>query len=115
MRPEQTMIGQGLHVWAGASGKRYRYSLYMYGTAFGPGAANFIFAREIKFGLHFPIFIGTTADLSDLGLKSNILDCIRMGRATHIHVRFNEAGEENRSAECADLIERWSPPCNKSP
>lgn len=115
MRPEQTMIGQGLHVWGGASGKRYRYSLYMFGTAFGPGAANYIFAKEIKPGLHFPIYVGSTADLSDLKLNPSVLDCIRMGRVTHIHVRFNEAGEDDCAAECADLVERWNPPCNKLP
>lgn len=113
MQPEQTMIGQGLHVWTGVSGKRYRYSLYMFGTSFGPGAANFILAKEIKPGLHFPTFIGSTPDLSDLGLPSDMTECIRMSRATHIHVHFNEAGEGSRRAECADLIERWNPPCNQ--
>lgn len=112
MRPEQTMIGQGVHVWKGASGKRYRYHLYMFGTAFGPGAANFIFAREIKFGLHFAVFVGQTADIS-LALADEIqMQCIRTGRPTHIHVRYNEEGEEARVAEQKDLIEILSPPCN---
>jgi len=114
LQPEQTMIGQGLHVWVGASGSRYRYSLYMFGTSFGPGAANFILAKEIKPGLHFPLYISSTPDLSDLNLDSKVQECIRMGRATHIHVHFNETGGASRDAESADLIERWNPPCNRS-
>ncbi len=114
MQPEQTMMGQGLHVWAGASDKRYRYSLYMFGTSFGPGAANYILAKEIKPGLHFPLFIGSTPDLSGLDFASDVRDCIVLGRATHIHIHFNEAGEESRGAECADLVERWNPPCNRN-
>jgi hypothetical protein len=113
MRPEQTLLGQELHVWAGASGKTYGYKLCPIGTAFGPRAANYIFAREIKPGLHFPLLVGSTADVSDLEWESSVVDRMRMGRATHIHVRFNEGRAEDRTAECADLIERWNPPCNR--
>ncbi len=113
MRPEQTMIGQGLHVWSGASGKRYRYSLYMFGTAFGPGAANFIFAREIKYGVHFPIYVGQTADMSRPLVDDATMECVRTSRPTHIHVKYNEAGEEQRLAEQSDLIEKLSPPGNR--
>ena len=113
MRPEQTMIGLGQHVWTGASGKKYCYSLYMFGTAFGPGAANFIYAREIKPGLHFPIYVGHTADLSEPFSDHLVMQCVRMTRATHIHVRYNDAGEGQRHAEQADLVAQLTPPCNR--
>jgi hypothetical protein len=113
MRPDQTMIGQGLHVWTGASGKKYRYMLYMFGTAFGPGAANFIYARQMKPGQHFPIYVGQTADLSEPISEAETTQCVSHNRPTHIHVRYNEAGEEDRLAEQSDLIAQLRPPCNR--
>lgn len=114
INPEQTLIGQGIHVWRGASDKRYRYMLYMFGTAFGPGAANFIYAREIKSGLHFPIYVGHTADLSEPFPDSAIMECIRAGRPTHIHVRYNEEGPDQQVAEQADLVAQLNPSCNRA-
>jgi hypothetical protein len=113
MRPEQTMIGQGLHVWTGISGKKYRYSAFMFGTGFGPGAANIIYAREIKAGQYFPIYVGHTADLSEPFADYLVMQCIKLSRVTHIHVRFNEAGEEQRHAEASDLIAQLNPSCNR--
>lgn len=113
MRPEETMIGQGLHVWTGMSGKKYRYSLYMFGTAFGPGPANFIFSREIKAGQHFPIYIGQTDDLSEPFNDYLVMQCIKISRVSHIHVHFSEATEEERRAERSDLIAQLNPPCNR--
>jgi len=106
------MIGQGLHVWTGISGKKYRYSVFMFGTAFGPGAANFIFAREFKAGLYFPIYVGHTGDLSEPFSDYVAMQCIKLSRVTHIHVRFNEASEEQRRAEASDLIAKLTPSCN---
>jgi hypothetical protein len=113
MRPDQTYIGQGLQIWTGASGKKYRYSAFMFGTQFGPGAANFIFAREIKRGLYFPIYAGQTADLSSPLTHELVLQCITQSRPSHIHVRFAKEDEAARLAECDDLIAALSPPCNR--
>ena len=88
MKPEQTYVGQGLYVWIGASGTKYRYSAFMFGTHFGPGAANIIFAREIKRGQYAPVYVWQTADLSEPFKDEAALQCITEGRATHIHVRF---------------------------
>lgn len=115
MQADQTYIGQGLHVWTGISGKKYRYSAFMYGTHFGPGAGNFIFTREIKRGLYFPIYVGQTADLSEPFSDQFLLQCITMSRASHIHVKFTEDDEATRIAECEDLIAQLTPSCNRRP
>jgi hypothetical protein len=115
MKPEQTFVGQGLYVWTGASGKKYRYSAFMFGTHFGPGAANVVFAREVKRGKYDPIYIGQTADLSEPFKDEAALRCITEGRATHVLVRFAGDDEAVRIAESQDLIAALKPPCSQSP
>ena len=115
MRPEETYVGQGLHVWTGASGKKYRYSAFMFGTNFGPGAANVIFARETKRGHYSAIYVGQTPDLSEPFKDEAAQRCITEGRATHVHVRFAGDDEAARIAECEDLIAALKPPCSQSP
>jgi hypothetical protein len=58
MRLQET-IGLGVHIWMGSSGKKYRYSVHMFGTTFGASP------------------------------------------------------ESIRRAEQSDLLEHWTPPCNK--
>lgn len=113
MRSDEARHVQGLHVWLGKSGNEYRYSIYMFGTVFGPGAANFIFAQEFKPGQFVPIYIGHTSDLSEPFSNYVALQCIKLRRVTHIHVHFNETTEEIRRAERSDLIAQWNPPCNQ--
>lgn len=115
MRGDQTYVGQGLHVWTGASGRKYRYSAFMFGTNFGPGAANIIFARETRRGEYSALYVGQTADLSEPFGDEAALRCITEGRATHIHVRFAGDEEAARIAECEDLVAALAPPCSQSP
>ena len=110
MKADQTYVGQGLYVWTGASGKKYRYSAFMFGTHFGPGAANVIFARETTRGQYVPIYVGQTADLSE-PFKDPALQCITENRATHIHVRFAGDDQSVRLAEVEDLVAGLKPPC----
>lgn len=112
MRPEET-TGLGLHVWMGKSGKKYRYSVHMFGTAFGPSPANFLFVREIRPGQFLPLYVGQTGDISEPFKDFLALSCIQMSRATHIHVHFSVDNEAVRVAEQSDVIEQWSPPCNR--
>jgi len=99
-------------LWTGASGQKYRYSVHMYGTLFGPGPANFVFARELRPGQFLPVYFGETADLSEPIADQLALDCIKANRVTHIHVRHSGDREEVRRAERSDLIARWKPSCN---
>jgi hypothetical protein len=115
MKADQTYVGQGLYVWTGVSGKKYRYSAFMFGTQFGPGAANVVFAREVKRGQYAPIYVGQTADLSEPFTDPAALQCIGENRATHILVRFAGDDEAVRIAECEDLIAALKPPCGQAP
>jgi hypothetical protein len=112
MRHDEARAVSGTHVWSGTSGRKYRYSVFMYGTEFGPGPANFIFARELEAGKFVALYIGQTADLS--GPLSGVLvrECLRLRRVTHVHIHFSDQNEEFRRAECSDLIEQWKPRCN---
>jgi hypothetical protein len=102
----------GIHLWTGQSGQKYRYTVYMYGTVFGPGPANFVFARETRPGQYQPVYIGQTQDLSEPFDDPVAVECLRQNRVTHIHVRHSDAREEIRRAERSDLISAWHPPCN---
>ena len=113
MKADQTYVGQGLYVWTGASGKKYRYSAFMFGTHFGPGAANVIFARETTRGKYVPIYVAQTADLSEPLKDEAALGSINEHRATHVHVRFAGDDEAARIAECEDLIAGLNPPGNR--
>ena len=111
MRPEETTLGLGVYQWIGETGQKYRYSVHMYGTVFGPGPANFVFARELRPGKYHPLYFGETADLSE-PLDDAVIACIKEQRVTHIHVRHGSDREEARRAERSDLIAQWKPACN---
>ena len=112
MRPQETTLGLGVFQWVGKSGQKYRYSVHMYGTVFGPGPANYVFARELRPGKYEPVFFGETADLSEPLGDPVSAACVREQRVTHIHVRHGSDREEVRRAEQSDLIAQWNPPCN---
>lgn len=103
----------GIYLWTGKSGQKYRYTVYMFGTVFGPGPANYIFAHESRPGQYVPVFIGQTGDLSGPFDDQVALECMKQRRVTHIHVRHTDASEELRRAERSDLISAWNPPCNQ--
>jgi hypothetical protein len=103
----------GIYVWTGQSGQKYRYTVYMFGTVFGPGAANYILADEARPGKFLPIYIGQTGDLSEPLDNLLALPCFKQNRVTHIHVRHSDSREEIRRADRSDLIDVWKPPCNQ--
>ena len=106
------MSDLGIYLWTGQSGQKYRYTVYMFGTAFGPGPANYVFAREIGPGQYQPLYVGQTDDLSEPFDDAIALDCLKQNRVTHIHVRHADSREEIRRAERSDLISIVDPPCN---
>jgi hypothetical protein len=102
----------GIYLWTGQSGQKYRYTVYMFGTAFGPGPANFIFARETRPGQYQAVYVGQTQDLSEPFDDPVATACLKQSRVTHIHVRHSDSREEVRRAERSDLISAVNPPCN---
>lgn len=113
MHSRESMADLGFHIWTGQSGQKYRYAVHMFGTAFGPGPANYIFAREVRAGQYLPVYIGHAGDLSEPFDNHLAMQCMKLNRATHIHVRYTDLCEEPRRAECSDLITIWNPPCNQ--
>lgn len=114
MRSMESMGDLGFHVWTGQSGQKYRYAVYMFGTAFGPGPANYIFAREVRPGQYTALYIGQTGDLSEPFKSHPAMDCVKLNRVTHIHVHHTDMRNELRRAERSDLISVWNPPCNQT-
>jgi hypothetical protein len=106
------MADLGIHIWTGKSCTKYRYTVYMFGTVFGPGPANYIYAHESRPGQYVPLYIGQAADLSEPLDDPIALDCMKQQRVTHIHVRHSDAREEIRRAERSDLIAACNPACN---
>lgn len=113
MHTDTMLRGLGVHVWTGKSGQKYRYSVFMFGTVFGPGPGTYVYARETRAGQFSPIYFGQTEDLSEPFSDYVAMQCIKMNRVSHIHVRLSNAGEEIRRAERSDLIEQWNPLCNQ--
>ena len=107
------MADLGIYVWTGQSGQKYRYTVYMFGTVFGPGPANFIYAHEKQPGQYVAIYIGQTEDLSEPFEDPVALACMKRERVTHIHVRHSDTRAEIRRAERSDLISACNPPCNQ--
>ncbi len=106
------MSDLGIYLWTGQSGQKYRYTVYMFGTVFGPGPANYIFARESRPGHYQPLYVGQTDDLSEPFDDALARECLKQNRVTHIHVRHTDSREELRRAERSDLISIAKPPCN---
>jgi hypothetical protein len=111
-RTNPVYAAQEAHLWTGASGKSYRYTAFMYGTRFGPGAGNLIFARETRRGHYVALCVAQSADLSEPFGDEAIGLCIRECRPTHVHVHFAVGDEAARIAECEDLIASLKPSCN---
>ena len=100
-------------MWAGQSGKEYKYWVYPIGTSFKEEAGNYIFARETKPASWSPCYIGQTENLNQRLGDHEKETCAKRHGATHIHAHLTDGGEAVRRAEEADLIAKWTPPCNE--
>ncbi len=98
--------------WTGASGRSYRYWIYLPGTQFDAKPGNYCFAKEVSPGQYVPLYFGQTIDLSERLDSHHKMGCARLRGLTHIMAKVNEGGEAARLREEADLIARWKPACN---
>ena len=101
--------------FAGSSGQRYDFRIYVWETKFKAVAGIYIVAsRTVEPGQraeYAPLFIGETADLS-AALKSHPRDeCFQMYYANVVGV-LKEADETKRASILTDLGDALSPPCN---
>lgn len=98
--------------WTGASGQKYRYSIYSIGTSFKALPGNYIFSKVTEANKWRAIYIGETSDLSTRFDSHHKMPCIQRNGATHIMVHVNDSGERARRAEEADLLGNRTPACN---
>jgi len=98
--------------WEGASGEKYKYWIYPIWTTFSAIPANYIFAKETKPQIHYPIYIGETGDISGRFDNHHKIDCIKRNGATHIHTHKSDGDKETRCEEESDLIQKLAPICN---
>jgi hypothetical protein len=98
-------------IWTGKSGVEYTYYIYKWETTFKAEPGNYCFAKETKPNFYTPLYFGETGDLSTRFADHHKWDCAERQGATHIHVHTNSV-EKVRRAEEADLVAKWSPPCN---
>ena len=99
--------------WIGASGNRYTYYVSKRPANFtDTRGGNYIFCFVNSSKKWEAVYIGETGDLSDRFDGHHALRCIDQHGATHIHAHTNTSRDVRRAEE-ADLIDNYSPPCNK--
>jgi len=100
-------------MWAGASGKQYKYWVSDMDVSFKDEPGNYIFAKETSGGRWSAIYIGETESLKKRLSDHEKLPCVKQYGGTHIHNHTNPGGEKVRKAEETDLLAKRDPPCNK--
>ncbi len=100
-------------MWSGASGKEYKYWIFLIGTSFKPVPGNYIFAKETKPNTWTPIYVGETDNLQRrLTSNHEKMPCVKRNAGTHVHSHTSSDDASVRQKEEADIIEKWNPPCN---
>lgn len=98
--------------WYGKSGTKYGYHVYKLPPDFAHKPGNYIFAKKNAAGNWVAVYIGQTKELDERFDNHHKMPCIKKSGATHIHAHLNSNGEKARLAEEADLVAKYSPPCN---
>jgi hypothetical protein len=100
-------------MWAGASGKQYKYWVSDMDVSFKDQAGNYIFVKETSRSQWSAVYIGKALSLKKRLSGHEKLPCVKQYGGTHIHSHTNAGGEKVRKAEETDLLAKWDPPCNK--
>lgn len=99
----------------GASGTKYSFNIYPYGTNFKEiGAVYSISKRTAKSdgsGTHTQIYIGQTNNLSERFDDHHKKSCFKRHNA-NCHSIHQESNENKRLEIEKDLINAYDPPCN---
>ncbi|OFV93648.1 MAG: hypothetical protein A3G76_06080 [Acidobacteria bacterium RIFCSPLOWO2_12_FULL_65_11] len=103
------MIGADID-WEGQSGKEYGHWIHRIGTDLTKEPGNYIYAKKVESGGWTPIYIGQSANLQNRDGDREA--CAKLNGATHVHAHTSPFGEAARTAEQADLVAKWNPPCN---
>jgi hypothetical protein len=95
--------------WHGISKKEYVYSIFEMPPSFKIGQpGNYIFTKKNSAGQWVPIYIGQTKDLGERFDDHHKVPCIISKGATHIHAHLNKGGENARTNEESDLLQRFT-------
>lgn len=98
----------------GQSGKTYKYRVYEMGTKFKQVPANYVVLKKSatrdKWGL---VYAGETDDLSVRFEEHPKILCMRNNDASHIAVHGGSQERTVRLQEVSDIIEKWTPICNR--
>lgn len=99
----------------GASGQKYAFDIYPFGTEFNAVACVYIVTRRhtnSQGGFsHDVIYVGQTGNLSERFDNHHNADCFERNNANAIGVH-QDGNEQSRLTKEADLIAAYNPPCN---
>lgn len=99
----------------GASGKKYAFLVYPWGTSFKPLGGVYAITRatpnQSGGQTHTILYVGQTGDLSERFDDHHKEDCFNK-RSANCHCVHLEANEKTRLAIESDLIANYNPPCN---
>lgn len=103
--------------FAGRSGQRYDFRIYVWDTKFKPVPGVYVVAsRTVEPGQraqYEPLFVGEAADLSSV-LKGHAREeCFQMYYGNVVGV-LKEPDDAKRSSILEDLLSGLAPPCNAS-
>ncbi len=100
---------------SGASGKKYTFTVYAWGTEFkslgGVYAVSRAESNQRGGQTHNVIYVGQTGDLSERFDDHHKAACFQKHSANRICVMV-EGNEQTRLAIERDLIANYNPPCN---
>jgi GIY-YIG catalytic domain len=99
----------------GASGRKYAFLVYPWGTSFKPLGGVYAVTRAVSNQAggetHTIVYVGQTGDLSERFDNHHKANCFARHSSNRICVHV-EGNEETRLAIEADLIAAYNPPCN---
>jgi len=100
----------------GASGRKYAFLVYPWGTPFktigGVYAITCAITNQTGGQIHTIIYVGQTGDLSERFDNHHKVGCFGRHSANRICVHV-QGNEQTRLAIESDLIAAYNPPCNE--
>ena len=110
------MAKLGTVTFTGASGSKYEFNAYAFGTTFKEnyGAVYFVTNRHKNDDggyTHKSIYVGQTQDLSTRFDDHHKQNCFDQKNANCLCIH-GEQNEDNRLHIESDLIDNYNPPCN---
>lgn len=101
-------------VWTGASGQKYTYEVYDFGTVFREVPGNYAVTKRDTQSRHTVLYFGESENLNQrcCGTHEKWEAAIRLG-ATNIQAHRGSSNKSVRCAEESDLVANYNPPLNR--